>query len=95
MKPSEALRLARDNLIASKDSWPYICNALYDLDTPGAYEAEAHIEDLISPHETYDDWLRRNHPERYSKYLNAPGARLEARLLWIDDMIDYWESKGE
>jgi hypothetical protein len=95
MKPSEALRLARDNLMVSKDSWPFICNALYDLDTPSAREAEAHIEDLLFPYKTYNDWLKYNHPERYSKYEQTSGARLEARLLWIDDMIEYWESKGE
>jgi len=95
MKPSEALRLARDKLMDTKDRWPFICNALLKLNTPGAREAQAHIEDLIFPYKTYNDWLKHNHPEWYSKYEQTPGAPLESRLCWIDNMIDYWESKGE
>jgi len=95
MKPSEALRLARDKLMASKNRWPFICNALLKLNTPSAREAQAHIEDLLKPYQIYDTWLEHHHPEQFKKYINTPGAHTEARLCWIDDMIDHWESKGE
>jgi hypothetical protein len=40
-------------------------------------------------------WLKNHDAEVYTQYEQTPGAHTEARLCWIDDMIDYWESKGE
>jgi len=93
MKPSEALKLARANL-AAKNSWYFICNALLEVDTPGAHEAAAHISRLLKPYRTYGTWLEHHHPELRQKYFSIPGAQTDARLCWIDDMIKYWEAKG-
>jgi hypothetical protein len=92
MKPSEALRLAR---IALQYEEGFICHDLLDLGNPGALKAQAHIRELLAPHNTYGMWLKYHNAEWYKKYESTPGAHTEARLLWIDDMIDYWESKGE
>jgi hypothetical protein len=94
LKPSEALRLARDNL-SSQKRWCFICRTLQDIDTPGALKAQAHIRDLLAPHDTYGMWLLYHDKAWYKKYESTPSARLDARLCWIDDMIEYWESKGE
>jgi hypothetical protein len=69
MKPSEALRLARD-ILASQKCGCFVCHTLPDIDAPGAYKAEAHIREMLDAH-------------------------TGARLCRIDDMIEYWESKGE
>jgi hypothetical protein len=92
MKPSEALRLARDTL---QYTGGFICFKLQDIDTPGAYKAEVHIRELLAPYSTYGKWLLYHDKAWYSKYESTPGAHTEARLCWIDDMIEYWESKGE
>jgi hypothetical protein len=94
MKPSEALRLAQD-ILSSQKCWCFICRALQDIDTPGALKAQAHIRELLEPHSTYEAWLKYHDAEWYKKYVSTPGAPLEARLCWIDDMIEYWESRGE
>ncbi len=97
MKPSEALRLARDkvNNVAPKTYRYFICLILFELDTPGADKAKARIKDLLKPYKTYGKWLEHYDKEWHLKYRETPGAYIEARLCWIDDMIEYWESKGE
>jgi hypothetical protein len=92
VKPSEALRLARDIL---QYEGGLICHALQDIDTPGALKAQAHIRELLAPHDTYGIWLLYHEAKWYKKYVRTPGSHTDARLLWIDDMIEYWESKGE
>jgi len=92
MKPSEALKLARVTLC---NEVYFICEILHAIDTPGAHKAEAHIGNLLAPHTTYGTWLWYHDRAWHSKYENTPDAHIEARLCWIDDMIKYWESKGE
>jgi len=92
VKPSEALRLARVTL---QNGGFFIRHALLALGTPGADKAAAHIRELIFPYRTYGIWLWYHDRAWYEKYVRTPGAHIEARLLWIDDMLEYWESKGE
>jgi hypothetical protein len=93
MKPSEALRLARDMMAQIK--LVFICYHLDVIGNPGAQKALEHIYALLSPHKNYGMWLKNHDADWHERYKNTPGAHLEARLLWIDDMIEYWESKGE
>jgi hypothetical protein len=93
MKPSEALKLVRYKIMQNRGI--FICHHLNDLGTPSAQKALEHIDDLLFPYATYRAWLKNHDAERYEKYVRTPGASIEARLCWIDDMIEYWESKGE
>jgi len=83
---SKALREVRP-LIAA-DKYTYICNALEEV---GAPEFKQRIENLLGEVRSYNAWLYTHH-HKTALQMKWRDFR-EARLQWIDHMIEVEESK--
>lgn len=86
MKPSEALRIARQNLMRGD----YI-GAVLPRNDAGSDIVKDYIDKSLCS-ATYGEWVRRNHPDVfYNPYFNIH----EGRLQWIDWMINEYEKIGQ
>lgn len=109
MKKSEILRKAKRQLDDGKygtvGGQKYICNAIklvcgyYDcIDSPSQYEMVRSLtswiqDDLMGMHDgcSLEQWLDRHYPT----WMQTSERVQKLRHMWIDWMIQYWESKGE
>jgi hypothetical protein len=98
MTEVEILLKARDRIAQSRDH--FICRAVESVIRYQRHETKAagkrviaHIEALLYPYRTYGTWLKKTHPRAFNRYTNEEFAWRNARLVWINDMIKYWENK--
>jgi hypothetical protein len=96
MKKSEILKEARKLIEARQER--FICLAILSP-TLAFKENEVHIDSLerwiqvlLGKHATYDQWLHFHHPNKVNQLDNY---YTEARLQWMDWMIQYWKAKGD
>ena len=83
----------------------YICNAVKIADggEPGMCPATttqgrkviAHINHLLDGYSTLSEWLSEKHGIVAFAFSDNATQLQETRLAWMDDMIAYWEAKGE
>lgn len=93
MKASEALREARLRIEAG--SKRYICLALDCVqDKAAAKRAQRRIWSLLHPEPTLERWLMCKGVILTNCALPLEKLR-QTRLNWIDDMIKYFEDRGD
>jgi hypothetical protein len=89
MKPSEALKVARENILSHQTS--FICHALPRNDA--GIIVSAYIKNALSGTLAYRDWLSSYH-FHIAKNMTYEN-RQEGRIQWIDWMIEQYEGIGE
>ncbi len=98
-RASDVLKEAR--LYVRNRKFEFVCHAVSKVARTGAdlkavRRVENRIKLLLGPHFTLDSWLKEHHQEllkvSHSEYFKK--TRL-TRLAWIDDMIKYFEGKGD
>ena len=101
MKASEVLRKAKKKLWNGRGEWlrspktRYICYAVDEVschDSACAVERVLiHISKLLNHYGTLEKWLYVYH------HISSQSTRKmqRTRQLWVDDMIKYFESKGD
>ncbi len=93
MKASKALREARSRI--EDGNKRYICLALGCVsDKEAARRAQRRIWSLLHPEPTLERWLMSKGVILTSTTLPIEKLR-QTRLNWIDDMIKYFEARGD
>ena len=95
-KASEILREAR--VLIEDWTFEFICHAVDQVvaGKKAKRRVKKHIGDLLYPSTTLEGWLETHYP-RPSKipYCRSFDRMRITRLAWIDDMIRYFERKGD
>ena len=83
---AQAFRLARKT-VESQDEG-FICHALIAQHTDAAQDAREIVAARLYPHYTYSEWLEAHDPEVMKAYCASKTAFKEARLYWLDALIE-------
>lgn len=101
MKASQLLREAKLFLVVQRNL-PGICRALCQASRQRAripYAARMrvtdHIRSLLGPYAYLEGWLIHKAGIAPSEVYRNPEKLLATRLAWVDDLILYFESKGD
>ena len=101
------LRLAREILVGVPvaDTWSGICHALHVAADQNMWRspvdahdrAQGRIYELLRPHAYLQNWLTANgHIDSLEIRTEEGAAMLRAtRLAWIEDLIAYFEERGD
>lgn len=107
MKASDLLRLARELLVGVPviHTWLGLCHALHVAtdqnrarDPIDAHDrAQERIYELLRPHAYLQNWLMANgYIDSLEIRTDEGAAMLRAtRLAWIEDLIAYFEERGD
>jgi hypothetical protein len=99
MKHSDCLKEARKRIVDYRDI--YICLALSNIRNTGNCSNVSDIIQRINMLLDYlsclEVWLLENHCVARSVFDTEKGKQKlrQTRLLWIDDMIQYYERRGQ
>jgi hypothetical protein len=101
MKASELLILTRENYASPKRKSSYICSVV-DRVCPNNKKAQCardkvvnHIQRLLGRHYTLGRWLQEKGFVPPNNIDNYDPRMIATRLAWLDDMIQYFETKGD
>ena len=106
MKASEALKRVKERMLDdSQYTSRYICDNLWCVALPTTRRrVERHINKLLDGHFSLHEWLHeRGHLPNAQVYPSGcvsisdfDKAKMQrTRMLWIDDMIKHFKSKGD
>ena len=94
MKASEVLKAARKRVEDGRST--YICFALEDtlLDEAAIWRATSRILHLLHPYSSLEGWLQGKKHARHA-WVGGGKKLKQTRLNWIDDLIKYFEARGD
>jgi hypothetical protein len=99
MKHSDCLKEARKRIVEHSDN--YICVALSNIrnkdNCSNVIDIKQRINMLLDNLSCLEFWLMENHCVALSVCVTEEGKQKlrQTRLLWIDDMIQYYERRGQ
>jgi hypothetical protein len=100
LKTPEARILAGAKELISQKKFHYVCTAVNEFAFISNAEREVTLRVLdricylLNGKPTLESWVCSNFDKTPESFFQKEKMR-RTRLLWIDDMINYWESQNE